>query len=159
MNVDENLNNVLNVLDDEPTNIEVVEAEPVDIELVDEDKNPINTISCKEDAKQDYEMGRQTIHQLISAGQEALEGVLDLAKQSDQPRAYEVFAITLKNLADATDKLLDMQKKARAMDGIKISKDGSTTQSGDVIHNNNTFFTGTTEELHALLDGKQRGEE
>ena len=54
-----------------------------DIEIVDKDKHPIDTISSKEDAKQDYELGRQTLHQLISAGQEALEGVLDVAKNSD----------------------------------------------------------------------------
>ena len=153
--VNENLNNALDI---EP---EIIEAEieiiePSQIEVVDEKKNSIDTISCKEDAKADYELGRKTLHQLISAGQEALEGILDVAKDSDTPRAYEVVALTFKNLAEATDKLLEMQKKARAMDGIKISKDGSQT-AGTI--NNNTIFAGTTEQLHALLDGKARGEE
>ena len=155
MSVDESLNNALNVLEEDENTIEVVESTPVEIEIVDEDKNPIDTISNKEDAKQDYDLGRQTLHQLISAGQEALEGVLDVAKNSDSPRAYEVVATTFKNLADCTEKLLEMQKKARALDGIKTDKEG-VEQSAQTI--NNTFFTGTSEELHALLDGKQRGE-
>lgn len=154
MNVDKNLNDALDI----DSTTDIVKIDSNDISVVDSDKNQItNTISSKEDVKEDYDLGRSCLHQLISAGQEALEGALDVAKNTDSPRAYEVVATTFKNLAEATDKLLDMQKKARDMDGITHKKDGVDNQNATTI--NNTFFSGTSQELHELLDGKKRGEE
>ena len=127
-----------------------------DIVIVDKNKNSIDTISSKEDTEEDYNLSRNTLHQLISAGQDSLEGALDVAKNSDSPRAYEVVATTFKNLADCAEKLLQLHKAANELDGINV---GSGNKDSIGKQTNNTFFVGTTEELHALLDGKVRGEE
>ena len=148
--IDDKLNDVFNIEDS--TN--VVSVADKDITVVDKDKNSIDTITTKDDAIEDYQLSRNTLHQLISAGQEALEGALDVAKNTDSPRAYEVVSTTFKNLAECAEKLLALQKAAREMDGIQNNSNDNSSKP-----TNNTFFVGTTEELHALLDGKVRGEE
>ena len=65
----------------------------------------------KEDVTQDYEYTRGQLYNLIDKGQEALNGILDVAASSDHPRAYEVAALMIKNVADTTDKLMKLQKE------------------------------------------------
>ena len=66
-----------------------------------------------DDIKKDYEYTRGNLYSIIEKGQEALNGVLELAQESEMPRAYEVAGQLIKNVADATDKLLDLQKKLK----------------------------------------------
>ena len=67
----------------------------------------------KEDVTQDYEYTRGQLYNLIDKGQEALNGILDVAASSDHPRAYEVAALMIKNVADTTDKLMKLQKETK----------------------------------------------
>ena len=102
------------------------------------------------DVTKDYEYTRGNLYSIIEKGQEALNSALELAIDGVQPRAYEVVGQLIKNVADATDKLLDLQKKLKDLDGNN-SKRGSTTN----VTNNSVFF-GSTDELSKFLK-KQKG--
>lgn len=95
------------------------------------------------DVKTDYEYTRANLYSIIEKGQEAINGILELAQESEMPRAYEVAGQLIKNVADATDKLMDLQKKLKDVEEEKVSK-GPTTV-------NNALFVGSTAELAKLL--------
>jgi len=103
-------------------------------------KNEI--IAADNDIIKDYEYTRGNLYSLIEKGQEAINGILDLAQQTDAPRAYEVAGQLIKNVADATDKLLDLQKKLRDIDETKTK--GPTTV-------NNALYVGSTSDLLKLI--------
>jgi hypothetical protein len=92
--------------------------------------------------QQDYEMTRAQLHNLVMKGQEAIDGILDVARSSDHPRAYEVAGQLIKNVADVADKLIDLQKKMKDID--EKPRSSPTTV-------NNTMFVGSTSELAKLL--------
>ena len=99
--------------------------------------------SSVDDIKKDYEYTRGNLYSLIEKGQEAINGILELAQESEMPRAYEVAGQLIKNVADATDKLMDLQKKLKDIEedrGIK----GPTNVT-------NALFVGSTAELAKLL--------
>ena len=96
-----------------------------------------------DDIKKDYEYTRGNLYSIIEKGQEALNGVLELAQESEMPRAYEVAGQLIKNVADATDKLLDLQKKLKDVEEEKQAKGPSTV--------NNALFVGSTAELAKML--------
>jgi len=95
-----------------------------------------------EEVKQDYETSRAQLHSLVMKGQEAVDGILDVARASDHPRAYEVAGQLIKHVADTTDKLIDLQGKMKELD--KEEKKGPSTV-------NNALFVGSTAELQKLL--------
>ena len=80
---------------------------------------------------------------MIEKGQEAIAGILELSQQSDSPRAYEVAGQLIKNVADTTDKLMDLQKKLK--DVNEESKKGPTNVT------NNALFVGSTADLQKML--------
>ena len=94
------------------------------------------------DIQQDYETSRAQLHNLVMKGQEAVDGILDVARASDHPRAYEVAATTIKAVGDVTDKLIDLQGKMKELD--KEEKKGPSTV-------NNTMFVGSTADLQKML--------
>ena len=95
-----------------------------------------------EDFKKDYEYTRGNLYSIIEKGQEALNGILELAQESEMPRAYEVAGQLIKNVADATDKLIDLQKKLKDIDEQKVKGPTNVT---------NALFVGSTAELSKLL--------
>ncbi len=99
--------------------------------------------STKEQLKKDYEYTRGNLYSLIEKGQEAVDGILDLAQQSDQPRAFEVAGQLIKHVGDVADKLVDLQKKVNEIENPKKSKEVNTT--------NNTMFVGSTADLAKFL--------
>lgn len=103
-----------------------------------------------DDIKKDYEYTRANLYSLIEKGQEAINGILELAQESEMPRAYEVAGQLIKNVADATDKLMDLQKKLKDIEEEKVSK-GPTTV-------NNALFVGSTAELAKLLKQQTENE-
>ena len=116
---------------------EVVSKEPEDsIEKIEKIKSSV------EDIKKDYEYTRGNLYSLIEKGQEAINGILELAQESEMPRAYEVAGQLIKNVADATDKLMDLQKKLK--DVKEESAKGPTSVT-------NALFVGSTAELSKLL--------
>jgi len=96
-----------------------------------------------DDIQKDYEYTRGNLYSLIEKGQEAINGILELAQESEMPRAYEVAGQLIKSVADATDKLMDLQKKLKDIDESKSSR-GPTTV-------NNALFVGSTTELAKFL--------
>ena len=121
---------------------------PVDSEVSIEKVEKIS--SSVDDVKKDYEYTRGNLYSLIEKGQEAINGILELAQESEMPRAYEVAGQLIKNVADATDKLMDLQKKLKDIEEEKISK-GPTTV-------NNALFVGSTAELAKLLKQQSQDE-
>ena len=95
------------------------------------------------DINKDYEYTRGNLYSLIEKGQEAINGILELAQESEMPRAYEVAGQLIKNVADATDKLMDLQKKLKDIDESKNIKSPTNVT--------NALFVGSTAELAKLL--------
>jgi hypothetical protein len=95
------------------------------------------------DIKKDYEYTRANLYSLIEKGQEAINGIMELAGDGGSPRAYEVAGQLIKSVADTTDKLIDLQKK------LKDVQEDNTKVSNNVT--NNAVFVGSTSELSKLL--------
>ena len=97
----------------------------------------------KNDIEKDYEYTRGNLYSIIEKGQEAINGILELAQDSEMPRAYEVAGQLIKSVSDATDKLMDLQKKLKDVEEENKQKGPSTV--------NNALFVGSTAELQKLL--------
>ena len=119
---------------------------PVESETIIEKVEKISLVV--DDIKKDYDYTRGNLYSLIEKGQEAINGILELAQESEMPRAYEVAGQLIKNVGDITDKLLDLQKKVKDIEEDKPK--GPTTV-------NNALFVGSTAELAKLL--KQQSQE
>ena len=113
----------------------------VQYKIVDEKIQKIEKTS--DDIKKDYDYTRGNLYSIIEKGQEAINGILELAQESEMPRAYEVAGQLIKNVADATDKLMDLQKKLKDVEEEKQSRGPSTV--------NNALFVGSTAELAKML--------
>ena len=97
----------------------------------------------KNDIEKDYEYTRGNLYSIIEKGQEAINGILELAQDSEMPRAYEVAGQLIKSVSDATDKLMDLQKKVKDVNENTPQKGPNTV--------NNALFDGSTAELAKLL--------
>ena len=97
----------------------------------------------KNDIEKDYEYTRGNLYSIIEKGQEAINGILELAQDSEMPRADEVAGQLIKSVSDATDKLMDLQKKLKDVEEETKVKGPSTV--------NNALFVGSTAELQKLL--------
>ena len=104
-----------------------------------------------DDINKDYEYTRGNLYSIIEKGQEAINGILELAQESEMPRAYEVAGQLIKNVADATDKLMDLQKKLKDVNEEEKQKGPSTV--------NNALFVGSTSELSKLLKAQSKKED
>ena len=122
-----------------------IEVLPISKDIVAESPKIVKSPK-KGDAESDYDYDytRGQLYSLIEKGQEAIDGILEIAQQSDSPRAFEVAGQLIKNVADTTDKLLDLQQKMKKLK----EEDPSAPKS---ITNNNTLFVGSTAELQKLL--------
>jgi len=100
----------------------------------------------KSDDEDDYEYTRGNLYSLIQKGQEAIDNIIDLAQQSDSPRAYEVAGQLIKNVGDVTDKLVDLHHK------MKKLKEDEPKSTKNIT--NNTMFVGSTADLQKLLKQK-----
>ena len=95
------------------------------------------------DIKKDYEYTRANLYSLIEKGQEAINGIMELAGEGGSPRAYEVAGQLIKNVADTTDKLIDLQRKLKDVEEETVRTTNNVT--------NNAVFVGSTSELSKLL--------
>ena len=100
----------------------------------------------KDDIEKDYEYTRGNLYSIIEKGQEAIYGILELAQESEMPRAYEVAGQLIKSVSDATDKLMDLQKKLKDVKEEQQAKGPSTV--------NNALFVGSTADLAKLIKGE-----
>ena len=97
----------------------------------------------KNDISKDYEYTRGNLYSIIEKGQEAIDGILELAQESEQPRAYEVAGQLIKSVSDATDKLMDLQKKLKDVNEEDIRKSPTNVT--------NALFVGSTAELAKMI--------
>tara|TARA_S200000501_G_scaffold64986_2_gene55986 strand:- start:2122 stop:2568 length:447 start_codon:yes stop_codon:yes gene_type:complete len=102
-----------------------------------------DAITKVNDVEKDYNYTRGQLYSLIEKGQEAINGIMELAGESASPRAYEVAGQLIKSVADSTDKLMDLQKKLK-----EVEEDNQKTAN---TVTNNSLFVGSTAELSKLL--------
>ena len=136
MSTDENLSKVFDV-------------EPMDkTEVIKNDGTvlPPKSKKMEENIDFDYDRSRDNLHGLLVQGQDALMNALEIAKQSEQPRAFEVVGNLIKQLADVNEQLLSLHDKKQKLDNPK----GSEKKEG--VTNNNAIFVGSTSELNKLLN-------
>ena len=118
----------------------------VESSIVSADKNDVVKKPdrlTKDDIQKDYEYTRGNLYSIIEKGQEAINGILELAQESEMPRAYEVAGQLIKSVSDATDKLMDLQKKLKDVNEEQQQKGPNTV--------NNALFVGSTADLTKLL--------
>ena len=127
-------------------NADIVPASNTDIV-----KNIDAADRVSDDIRKDYDYTRGNLYSIIEKGQEALNGILELAQESEMPRAYEVAGQLIKNVADATDKLMLLQQKLKDVEEEKQQKGPSTV--------NNALFVGSTADLAKMLKDMNKEED
>ena len=131
------LDNVLGITDVvETTTRNVTPPKPV---LVPKTENN------EQDIENDYKYQRENFYNLIERGQDAIDGILELARESEHPRSYEVAGQLIKNVADVTEKLGDLQSKMKKLKEVPNTAPKNVT---------NALFVGSTAELQKMLKGK-----
>ena len=142
MSIDDKINEALGISTSKPSTKQVVKKEFTPPVPRLDDKN-------KEDVDNDYKYSRENYYNLIERGQEAIQGILDVAKEGQHPRAYEVALAGIKNVADTVDKLQDLQAK------LKELKQLPKTSNANI---KNALFVGSTAELQKMLNRKKEDE-
>lgn len=104
----------------------------------------------------DYDKTRANLHSLLAQGQEALMHALEVAKQSEHPRAFEVVGNLVKQLSEVNAQLLDIHEKKQKLDGKPDKKDDVSTKN---VTNNNAIFVGSTTELNKMIKNMTTGEQ
>ena len=136
--LEEKVNEILGI----EKEVEKVEKEFIHLVPRKEDKQ-------KEDVDNDYKYSRENYYNLIERGQEAIQGILDVAKEGQHPRAYEVALAGIKNVADTVDKLQDLQAKLKELKQLPKTSNASIK---------NALFVGSTAELQKMLNRKKEDE-
>ena len=134
--IDDKLNEVLNIVPEvftETTEISAVEENQI---VVPEDK----------DAEVDFDKGRENLYKMLEKGNDAIDGILALAKEGEHPRAYEVAGQLIKTVADMSKDLMAMQEKLKKLKEVPNTGPTSVT---------NALFVGSTTELTKLLKEKK----
>ena len=104
------------------------------------------TTMDEQDIDNDYKYQRENFYNLIERGQDAIDGILDLARESEHPRTYEVAGNLIKQVAEVTEKLGDLQTKMKKLKEVPNSAPQNVT---------NALFVGSTAELQKMLKGKE----
>ena len=135
-NIDDKLNEVLNIAEEvlekkkEKNPLEIVKEPPVPV--VPEDDNPDT----------DFETGRGELYKLLEKGNEAIDGILNLAKEGEHPRAYEVAGQLIKTQSEVAQNLLDLRDKLKKIKDVKELGPKNVT---------NALFVGSTTELQKMI--------
>ena len=135
--LEDKVNEILGIEKKEPTSTPALTKEFKPLVPRKEEKD-------KPDIDNDYKYSRENYYNLIERGQEAIEGILEVAREGQHPRAYEVAGALIKNVADTVDKLQDLQKK------LKDLKELPKTANQNI---KNALFIGSTAELQKMLKG------
>ena len=126
---------------------EILDVEESTTELVEKKPNTlIKRDNTLEDVDTDYKYQRENFYRLVERGQDAIDGILELARESEHPRSYEVAGQLIKNVADVTEKLGDLQTKMKKLKEVPNSAPKNVT---------NALFVGSTAELQKMLKGKE----
>jgi hypothetical protein len=122
-------------------------------EVIDQNGEVIlpETNSAEDKIEYDYDRTRSNLHSLLAQGQDALLHALEVAKQSEHPRAFEVVGNMVKQLADVNNQLLDLSEKRQKLIQKKEDPKPSTV-------NNNAIFVGSTADLKKMIDNMHKGD-
>ena len=135
--IDDKLNEVLGIAEVDKTYENEVLPKKMNTEvMVPEDKDP----------DIDFETGRKNLYNLLDKGNEAIDGILNLAKEGEHPRAYEVAGQLIKTVSEVSQNLLDLQDKLKKVKDIPDKGPKNVT---------NALFVGSTTELQKMLKGKK----
>ncbi len=137
-NIDEKLCDALD-MSNEPT------------EIVKEESKEIKAISTPPDfdLKRDYNLVRKNLKEIIDTGNTAIDGILTVASETESPRAYEVAAQMIKNVADVNKDLIEMHNKMK-----QIKKDSADQRAQNIT--NNSLFVGSTKELQKMIQDQNK---
>jgi len=134
--IDDKLNEVLGIAE-ETNELEVIQNEKKELTIsVPEDKDP----------DIDFETGRKNLYNLLDKGNEAIDGILNLAKEGEHPRAYEVAGQLIKTVSEVSQNLLDLQEKLKKVKEVPDKGPKNVT---------NALFVGSTTELQKMLKEKK----
>ena len=134
--IDEKINNALGITHDLAQ--ELVSPKPIV-------RRPPDDL---DHADVDYKYSRENFYNLVERGQDAIDGILEVAKEGEHPRAYEVVGQLIKNVSEVTEKLVDLQEKMKKLKEVPNSAPQNVT---------NALFVGSTKELQNLLKDKSNG--
>lgn len=124
--------------------LDIVPLETEVVELETTSSNSIKPTDKTEDREKDYQAVRLELYSLIQKGQNLIDGAIEVAEQSQHPRAYEVASTSIKNVADIAEKLMDLHKKLNDVTNEETNISQTNVQ-------NNVFVTGTTSEVMKML--------
>ena len=134
--IDEKIDNALGITHDIAQ--QLVHPKPI-VRRPDEDSDHADV---------DYKYSRENFYNLVERGQDAIDGILEVAKEGEHPRAYEVVGQLIKNVSEVTEKLVDLQEKMKKLKEVPDNAPKNVT---------NALFVGSTKELQNLLKDKSNG--
>lgn len=140
MKIDDRLSDIFDVPKMPETKGEMIDASTG--EIIESEDSKIES---------DYDKSRTNLHDLLMKGHEALSHALDVAKQSEHPRAFEVVGNLMKQLADVNQQLMDLHQQKAKLDAPKAADKAKVT-------NNNAIFVGSTAELTKMIKNMNKGE-
>lgn len=154
MGTKDSISDSLNVEFEQDVSIQKIETDAKEIsQKVSSVPSKFDESGVNEDElARDYEYARTNYYELIERGKDALEGILDLAQDSQQPRAYEVAALVIKTLTDANKEIMGLQKNVQNINNESAIKNQTNNF-------NNALFVGSTKELLDIIKGKNLPEE
>ena len=130
------------IIDEALGAVELAKSEPVEKKVIPRPKE-------NDDIENDYKYQRENFYNLVEKGTDAIEGILEIAKESEHPRTYEVAGNLIKQVAEVTEKLGDLQEKMKKLKEVPNNAPKSVT---------NALYVGSTAELQKLLKGKKNGQ-
>ena len=122
--------------------VELAKSEPVQKKVIPRPKEN------NEDIENDYKYQRENFYNLVEKGTDAIEGILEIARESEHPRTYEVAGNLIKQVAEVTEKLGDLQEKMKKLKEVPNNAPKSVT---------NALYVGSTAELQKMLKGRKDG--
>ena len=130
------------IIDEALGAVKLAKSEPVQKKVIPRPKEN------NEDLENDYKYQRENFYNLVEKGTDAIEGILEIARESEHPRTYEVAGNLIKQVAEVTEKLGDLQEKMKKLKEVPNNAPKSVT---------NALYVGSTAELQKMLQGKKDG--
>ena len=130
------------IIDEALGAVELAKSKPVEKKVIPRPKE-------NDDIENDYKYQRENFYNLVEKGTDAIEGILEIARESEHPRTYEVAGNLIKQVAEVTEKLGDLQEKMKKLKEVPNNAPKSVT---------NALYVGSTAELQKMLKGKKDGQ-
>ena len=130
------------IIDEALGAVELAKSEPKERKVIPRPQD-------NDDIENDYKYQRENFYNLVEKGTDAIEGILEIARESEHPRTYEVAGNLIKQVAEVTEKLGELQEKMKRLKEVPSNAPKNVT---------NALYVGSTAELQKLLKGKKNGQ-